>query len=361
MYLLPSLPPPPQITKAAIQAMGQESRFNLEDLKVIKTESGRDRNCPLIPTRNPCPAVRPPGWRITVQGKTPDRQETWVYYADTKDQVTLDAPASLSPKVRRSLSDRFNIPPKNLIIHTAQLVSYSPPCPGDRLCPAAVSPAWRISGPDFGVTHVGLNGENFDPDTSIPNLFDRYPGDRAKLPTTIGRAAVIDLAQKLNLNPLSEEIKIASVKAITWNLCRGGSGPTQPERGICPDVDVSGWKILLDAGGLRWVYYENNGLTLDAAQTIAPTIEGRLKGAIARQARLSPDAIQIQASSVNSIYLAGCLDGQLSLRCRQSAQLGWRFRAIISGQTQFNAWTYQSNFQGTQVKLLEKGTWFPVP
>lgn len=119
--------------------------------------------------------------------------------------------------------------------------------------------------------------------------------------------------------------------------------------------------MLIDAGGLRWVYYENNGLTLDAAQTIAPEIENRLKGAIAKQARLSPDAIQVQASSVSSIYLAGCLDGQLSLRCRQSAQLGWRFRALISGQSQFNAWTYQSNFQGTQVKLLEKGVWSPPP
>jgi hypothetical protein len=184
---------------------------------------------------------------------------------------------------------------------------------------------------------------------------------------------------------LGQNFRVVSLKAINWNECRGGNpAPSQPARGICPDIDRRGWQMITANGSVRWVHYlmKSEGTTLPPIDRVSPDGPQSLPKSIGTTLLRSLAKREGKLLSNYRVYWAdatffdGCLNPVMAMQspdrpnrinpalgCRQRVQSGWQVSVmgneISGGGTPLT--TYYVNGSGTDYRLISQTQWFPPP
>lgn len=372
-------PLPPGLPAQLMDAMRQQLGGAVEDFAIASAAPVRWRSC----AQWPCQPQDYDGFRVKVSGKG----ETWTYYSASTEPasdspaylIQLDGTASLNPAVQASLKSLNNRgPADDLKILAATPIPSPQTCPNPATCD--VPPHWEIltnvaQQPFHRIDLQGNNLEQTDFSTVIPT-------EQAGLPEPYIAAMLQDLQRRQHQSPsLPME---TSIKAIRWNDCDGSSlKPSEPARGICPDAERSGWQLSTRSGSLTWIYYflappstlQLDFVRPDGLQSLPQSVRDAVIAAANRYDRLNglsddptkPNQYRLEWASAQ--FFDRCLQSDPNaagrpLICSQAIESGWRVEVIgnqltsSGGQTLL---TYHSNLDGSNVRFVAKGTWFPPP
>ncbi|MEA5514122.1 hypothetical protein [Nodularia sp. UHCC 0506] len=361
---------PQNLEIAVREKMAQQLQINSEILKLTKSEIATWEDClpdksGVIPTQ-PCPAKSRSGWRVTIS----DQRENWVYYVTNNGFITLDATASLNQTIISTLSQRLGLKPNQLRIVAAQLSKGLSACPTNTTCKVQPILGWRIlvegrKKPFF----LGLDGK----DLNYGNLSLYLPQETAEMPQNIVEKVLEDVVSRHD--KLTSNLKVESIKAITWNWCQGAeTGPTKPEMGNCPDIEQAGWQMIVIMDANRYVYYVNKRAISDpnfspipdGMQSLPSSLVSVIKKDAAKRAKVSENIIGLHSTTPK--FFDSCLniDNQ-KLSCRQSIQAGWEVNVLGGNVSSGNpswasaAWMYNVNLAGNDIRFVHSGVWVPVP
>jgi hypothetical protein len=371
-------PASPTWTKSVIETMAGAFGADPSQFKIVKMTPATWQDCPPIPDRSisgDCKPKARSGWRVAVKGKG----ETWQYLVTTAGNITLDAPASVSPKVRSALATFANMPGRSLRLSAVQLVQNMSGCPVGALCKMSPNPAWKILSEGPNPVTISLQGEVL----TGGSLASFLPANLAGMPATYGDAVLQDVRDRSD-GMLPANLR-ASVKAINWNECRGGDpAPSQPQRGICPDIDRSGWQMITTSGPMRWVHYLNKSdemplptigrVSPDGPQSLPPSIGMALMRSLAQ--RDGKPLANYRVYWADATFFDGCLNPAIAMQspespnlinpalsCQQRVQSGWQVGVMgneISGGATLLT-TYHVNATGQDYRLISQAPWFPRP
>jgi hypothetical protein len=315
----------------------------------------------------PCTKFAQKGWRVKVRGKG----ENWVYFVTEKGFITLDAPASISYKAKLAVAKKLSIQPQNIGIKAAQLTFPPQACLVAKPCPIRHKLSWRIllNSDRSQIFHIDLQGNN----PYISNSL--FPNNSGIIPQEIGESVMRDVVNR-EQRPISN-LNVESLKATTWNWCRGkGIGPTPPDMGACPDIDQSGWQMIVPSASARFIYYIQKSLSgdymfaADGVQSLPQLAATRVKKDAANRAKVSINDINVRF--VEPRFFDGCLDiDHQKLHCRQSVIGGWQVTAL-GGQSAPNsppfstlptiaAWVYNVTTSGNDLRFVQATRWMPKP
>lgn len=376
---------PPALQTALLQTMAQTMGRHPAQLRITQTEPATWQDC-LSPTQTwpsaTCQPIDRTGWRVRVSGLG----ETWVYYVTREGTIRLDGPASLSSKVRATLINTLKFDPAAVTITAAQPIQFWSDCQPHPLCLPGQTPAWKIL--VAGVQQpqvVSFSGQQL----IAPSLGRFLPPNLARMPKAYGEAVLRDVRDRQD-GLLAPNLKVERIRAITWNECRGGDpAPSQPIRGICPDVSQSGWQLIVTSGPVRWVYYllkpPVGTLPLPAIGPVAPDGLQSVPQSVANaaiQAAAQRDGLPTTAYRIHwadARFFDGCLNlpatspslnqpngANPALFCRQRIQSGWQI-SVAGGKPVQTPWrgmplsTYHTNLTGTETRLIAQTTWLAPP
>jgi hypothetical protein len=359
---------PPKLETAVRQKMAQQLLINPEFLKLTKSQIATWEDClpdksGLIPAQ-PCAAKSLSGWRVTMSSPS----ENWVYYVTNNGFITLDATASLNNKIITNLSKILGIKPKQLKISAAQLTTGFPVCAINGTCKISTNLGWRIlvegrEQPFF----LSLDGTEL----KYSNLSLYLPRQTAGMPRDIAQQVLEDVVHRHD--KLTSNLRVESIKPLKWNWCDSG-GPSKPPRGNCPNIEETGWQMIVISGVKRYIYYipqsaitQPNFYPLpDGVQSLSHSLVKSIKKDAAKRANLPEKMINLRWGK--PIFFDRCLniDNQ-KLNCRQSITAGWEVEVMGSNFSHSNisssntTWIYHVNLLGNDVRFLQSGVWTPIP
>jgi len=357
----------------------------------------------------PCEVQNFSGWRTEVAGEFPSLAQSIerVYYADDQGlAIVPDHLGSLSEAVRSEVAQALKLPVDQLTFLAAQEESFYPAtgCPQTGICPIPpLGLSWRILVQAQGVEHL-VNVSSLGSQLHTPERDAFFSeADRSQLgtlPLAWANAVVQDAQTRLlsgeilpppNLPegvPTGAEIdfQVEAIRSVTWNACRGGTGPTQPIRGNCPDITVAGWQMII-VGGLkqapfRLVYYipepDSSGLDHlgladqdvvmpgpDAMQSLPAEVRTRILEAAAEDTGLPTTTLQLHG--VEARWWDACLNtAPQRVSCHNGIRPGWRIeilgvQSVPAQPWATPLWIYHANLTGTEVHLVHQGQWSPPP
>jgi hypothetical protein len=288
----------------------------------------------------------------------------------------------VSAKVKTGLAKALNRDVTTLRFQAVQPVQNMAGCPVTALCKMAANPAWKILLDDtatpYTVTFQGALVE----EASFASFL---PPNLVGMPASYGEAVLRDVRDRAD-GMLTQNFRVVSLKAINWNDCRGGNpAPTQPMRGICPDIDRSGWQMITANGSVRWVHYLLKPdvmplpPTLDRVSPDGPQSLPKLMGIALIRSLAKREGKLLSNYWVywaDATFFDGCLNPVMpmqspdqpnrinpALSCRQRVQSGWQVSVmgneISGGGTPLT--TYYVNGSGTDYRLISQTQWFPPP
>ncbi len=334
-------------------------------------------DCVPIPDRyitGDCAPQTRSGWRVQAKGKG----ETWQYLVTAAGHITLDGPASVSPKVRAGLAKSLNRNVTSLRFQAVQLVQNMEGCPVATLCKIAAHPAWKILLDDAASPHtMTLHGKRVQDDRFASFL----PANLAGLPPRYGEAVLRDVRDRSD-GMLTPNFRVEGIKAIKWHDCQGGDpAPSQPMRGICADINHEGWQMITVSGPVRWVHYLTkldappstvNRVLLDGPQSLPKSIGTTLIRSLAKQE--GKQVANYRVHWADATFFDGCLNPvaamqlpnriNLAVGCRQRIQSGWQVSVMGDGFASGGGTpltTYHVNGLGTDYRLISQTQWFPPP
>ncbi|MBD1846112.1 hypothetical protein H6F89_22375 [Cyanobacteria bacterium FACHB-63] len=138
--------------------------------------------------------------------------------------------------------------------------------------------------------------------------------DRVSPSNTLTNAVIQDAQERFNTpelmlemasdSPTNIGVRVESIEPATWNECSGDSGPSRPMRGICPDIDVSGWRVVVAGRALseplRLVYYIPQGAEVgfwtpqpDGLQSLSEAVQRRILTQVAEDAGISTSSLHL--------------------------------------------------------------------
>ncbi|NJK41415.1 MAG: hypothetical protein HC934_08765 [Acaryochloridaceae cyanobacterium SU_2_1] len=225
------------------------------------------------------------------------------------------------------------------------------------------------------------------PRCDYQNRIDNIPMDTlGTLPAALANAVMQDAQERFNKaelkSPMAPDtpadigVQVESIEPVTWNECGGGFGPSQPIRGICPNITVSGWRIVVAGEGssepLRLVYYIPEGVDAktwtpqpDGLQSLSEAIQRRILAQIAKNAGVPSSSQRLFWADPR--FFDRCLNAREGVpSCGMDIRSGWEVQVLVSQTTsntplQQPLWVYHTNFTGTEVRLVSKGLWMPPP
>jgi hypothetical protein len=277
------------------------------------------------------------------------------------------------------LAQSLNRDVKTLRFQAVQLVQNMEGCPVGALCKMAPNPAWKILLDDatspYTMTFQGKRVQ----DGSFASFL---PTNLAGLPPSYGEAVLRDVRDRAD-GMLTQNFRVEGIKAIKWNECQGGGpAPSQPARGICPDINHEGWQMITISGPVRWVHYLmkpdvppvptlDARATPDGPQSLPQSIGTTLIRSLAK--REGKQVSNYRVHWADATFFDGCLNPVVAMPlpnrinpavgCRQRIQSGWQVSVIgneISGGGQ-PLTTYHVNALGTDYRLISQTQWFPPP
>jgi hypothetical protein len=348
------------------QLLGVEEK----QVKSTKIERTNWQDCLPTPSQSKiCKQLSLSGFRVTMSGQG----ENWVYYVTDAGSITLDNRASLNKAIRSNLAKELAIQPNQLKIAAVQLITTSSCTQNTKNCKPKPSVEWRIlaNGREQPL-QIKLNGK---PSNLLNFLESRIPKSTSKMPREFAFKALKDVANRDGI--LTANLRIESIKATTWNWCRGGGvGPTPPDMGACPDINQPGWQMIVVSGSNRYIYYiPQAAATNPSSYQIAPdgmqslpklARETVIKNA-AKQANVLPNMMSIKFAEPK--FFDGCLNTiKETITCSNSIQGGWQVTAL-GGKLAGNSppvltsatWIYNVYLTGNQAKFVQSSTWFPKP
>jgi hypothetical protein len=178
-------------------------------------------------------------------------------------------------------------------------------------------------------------------------------------------------------------VRLESVKALTWNECQGGGErPTPPIRGICPDIKVSGWKMVVATQSkqtpFHWVYYIPQTAvqgeftpTPDGLQSLPSFVEQNIRATVMKQPEMPRSQFRIQ--TVHAILSSSCSNGngvgnanRQAMACLNQSRSGWQIGLLTASvnptaSLESTLWLYETNLLGTEVRLVHRGSWAMPP
>jgi hypothetical protein len=373
---LPTLPA--TLANQVLDTMAGTLVADRKQLTIGKITPATWQDCVPIPDRyitGDCVPQARSGWRVQAQGKG----EIWQYLVTSGGSITLDGPASVSPKVRAGLAQALNRDVKTLRFQAVQLVQNMEGCPVGALCKMAPNPAWKILLDDATSPYtMTLQGKRVQDGRFASFL----PKDLAGLPPSYGEAVLRDVRDRTD-GILTQNFRVEGIKAIKWNECRGGGpAPSQPARGICPDINREGWQMITISGPVRWVHYlmkpdvppvpsPDARATPDGPQSLPQSIGTTLIRSLAKREGKSLSNYRVHWA--DATFFDGCLNPVVAMPspnrinpavgCRQRIQSGWQVSVmgneISGGGTPLT--TYHVNALGTDYRLISQTQWFPPP
>lgn len=258
----------------------------IDNIRLVHAEPATWEDCdPDLPhgrfSYAPCEAKSRTGWRVMVMGEFSTIHQTIrrTYYVDGRSWAVASPVQNVPQELRSHLASTLQVPPSDLQILAAPEESFLPAtaCPEEDFCP--IPPTylgWRILAVAHGRDRI-VRLPSFGPPIHTDMRFEA--NDQVALgtlPVTLVNAVMQDAQERFNTAELMLEMfanapanlgsQVESIEPVTWNECGGGSGPSLPMRGICPNVSVSGWRVIVVGGvrsdPLRLVYYIPQGLML---------------------------------------------------------------------------------------------------
>jgi hypothetical protein len=374
---LPTLPT--TLSNQILETMAGSWGSDRQQFTISKITPTKWQDCVAIPDRyitSNCKPQTRSGWRVQVQGKG----EIWQYLVTSDGSITLDGSASVSPKVKAGLAKLLNRDVQTLRFQAVQLVQNMEGCPVGALCKMAPNPAWKILLDDATTSPYTMNLQGKRVQTGILASF--LPQDLAGLPPSYAEAAVRDVYDRSD-GLLAQNFRVEGIKATKWNECQGGGpAPSQPARGICPDISHEGWQMITIGGPVRWVHYFTKSdvmpvasldarATPDSPQSLPPSISTTLIRSLAK--REGKRISNYRVHWADAMFFDGCLNPAVALQvpkginsavgCRQHIQSGWQVSVIgneLSGSGQ-PLTTYHVNTMGTDYRVISQTSWFPPP
>lgn len=339
----------------------------------------------------PCEVESRPGWRVIVMGEFPTIHQTIMrtYYVDWRSWAVASPIQDVSQEMRSQIASTLQVAPANLQILATSEETFLPAtaCPDEDFCPIAPTYlGWRILAVANGRDRI-VRMPSFGPPIHTDIRFEENDEVAlGTLPTTLINAVMQDAQERFNTAELMLEMsadapanlgsQVESIEPVTWNECGGGSGPSLPMRGICPNVSVSGWRVIVKGEGrsdpLRLVYYIPQGADADSwtpqpdgLQSLSAAVQHRMLTQVAEQAGIPPSSLRLFWAEAR--FFDRCLNTHPgSPSCGRDIRPGWAVQILVDQATadmpmQQPLWVYHTNITGSDVRLVSQGTWMPPP
>ncbi|MDX2241649.1 MAG: hypothetical protein NW224_13275 [Leptolyngbyaceae cyanobacterium bins.302] len=381
---------------AVRQTFQRDYQNRIANIRIVHVESATWKDCnPDLPhgrfSYRPCEVTSRTGWRVIVTGEFPTIHQTitQTYYIDRRSQAVAASMKEVSEEVRSQVASTLRVPSTDLQIRAVQKESFLPAtaCSNEGFCPIPPNYlGWRIlavaNGRDrivrlrgFGSPiHADIRFEEND-EVSLGNL-----------PAALVNAVIQDAQERFNTPelmlkmapdaPAAIAAQIESIEPATWNECGGGSGPSLPMRGTCPNINVSGWRVVATGGvrsdPLRLVYYIPQGVDVgswtpqpDGLQSLSEAAQRRILAQVAEDAGISTSSVRLFWAEAR--FFDRCLNShEGALSCGMDIRPGWVVQILVnppssSTPTQQPMRVYHTNITGTDVRLVSQGHWMPPP
>jgi hypothetical protein len=236
------------------------------------------------------------------------------------------------------------------------------------------------------ILHLSSLGAPLHTEASSAFFSERDRATLGTLPVKVANAVMRDAQERLATSEfmpdpdlaagVEVDFRLGSIESIAWNLCRGSAGPTRTAMGICPDVTISGWRMVV-LGGLkqnpfRLVYYIPNNVDQDrwipqpdGLQSLPLSVQTRILQAVAKQANVPVSQLRIHWADTRLFDRCLSVNAQ-AVHCRSEIRPGWHIEVLVSPSTPTTSWeqtlwVYHTNLTGTDVRLVSRGTWTPPP
>ncbi|HEY9824919.1 MAG TPA: hypothetical protein V6D19_05690 [Stenomitos sp.] len=377
------------------QTLQRDYQNRVDNIRIVHVEPATWDDCdPDLShgrfSYRPCKATSRSGWRVIIMGEFPTIHQTMIrtYYVDQRSWAVAAPIKDVSEEMRSHISSTLQVSSSDLQILAAQEESVLPAtaCPEEGFCPIAPTYlGWRILVVANGRDHiVRLRGFG-SPIHRETKFEDNDEETLNTLPATLVNAVVQDAQERFNTPelrleiapnaPVALESQIESIEPVTWNECGGGSGPSLPMRGTCPNINVSGWRVVV-AGGvhsaqLRLVYYIPKGLDVgawtpqpDGLQSLSEAVQHRILAQVAEDTRIPVSGLRLFWADAR--FFDRCLNTTKdSPSCGVDIRPGWAVQILVEQATstpmQQPLWVYHSNVLGTDVRRVSQGNWMPPP
>jgi hypothetical protein len=385
---------PSRVETIVLETFARDYQDRLSQLHIRDVQRATWQDCaadlPHEPlSEDPCVIQSRSGWQVTVAGEFPGVAQPIqrLYYVESRGRrhrgsvATLDALGSLSEADRRAIATHFNQPLADLQLLAAQKTAVYPDIDCQSFCNAApVLLGWQVLVRHAGTNHI-VNLNAFA--TTDPNLSDFFTAtDRLRLgtlPLALANRVMRDAQDRLPIGN-AHSARLQSVRALTWNLCHGLDGPTREIRGICPDVDVPGWEMVIDVGTAQQpiplTYYipqgsdsQSNILRPDGLKSISEVLSAQILQTVSSQVNIPAADLRLQGAWPQ--FLNQCLTANESvLACRNGIMAGWQVSVVwinspvtapVTTAVGPPLFVYNVNLLGTEARFVRQGQLMPPP
>jgi hypothetical protein len=150
-------------------------------------------------------------------------------------------------RVRRDLSDRFNISRQSLRMIAFSRETWSNSCLGleapNERCAGVLVEGWRIEMTD------GQQNWMYRTDLTAEVLRPERPVVEAQLPADVSAKVLSTIAKQVRV-PVSS-LRITESREATWDGCMGIYEPNR----ACTQIAIAGWRLIVTDEKQNWVYH----------------------------------------------------------------------------------------------------------
>jgi hypothetical protein len=358
-----------------------------DTFKITQIEPATWQDCLTGPNRpNPlstCQPLSKTGHKVRVNGQG----ETWTYYVTPDAQLTLDGPASMSPKIYQTLTKTLGYDPNTqLKILAAQPLSQLQSChtsSPSNPCNVTPTPYWQLLIEQHPrPIAIDFQGRIMPPQPGSLKSF--LPKNLAGLSPAFAEAVLQEVRDR-HLGTLPPNLRVERIKRTTWTMCNSGGvpvsgpGPSRPIVGACAVGVSSGWQMITRSGPVQWVHYVqpwpltarvsplSNPLAPDGPQSLPKATADAVIQAVAQQEKQPRSNYKIHWADAR--FFDACLNPapqfnpvNSALFCRQGLQSGWQVE--VMGQTKTGnprLYSYHASLTAHDVRFISAHDWLPPP
>ncbi|NJO40187.1 MAG: hypothetical protein HC769_30030 [Cyanobacteria bacterium CRU_2_1] len=211
-------------------------------------------------------------------------------------------PHQVANRIRRDLARQLDIPRRNLSIASYSQETWSDGCLGIpnpvALCIQATVPGWRVEVTDGNQSWFYRT----DATAQVLQLEPQPDSTASELPQEVSDR-VLQMASQDSGLPLSS-LSIAQAEQRTWNGCFGiDSGD-----GVCTQIAISGWQVVVMGDQGYWVYHTNNDGSDIRLNEAASYSEGAIVPRFIANSDL-PSYFTLRSEAVFQIFVEGGISG----------------------------------------------------
>lgn len=214
-----------------------------------------------------------------------------------KPIVATTLPIELA--VRRDLSQRLNIPPRDIKIVRFTPQTWSDGCLGlggaTENCLRAIVEGWRVEVTANQQTWIYRTGKT-------ANVIRLEPQSTASLPAIVSQRLLRQVAREVRVPVI--RLRISEVKSAVWDGCLG---IFTPGRG-CTKIALQGWQVIVAGNNRSWVYHlDQDGNRIAQNPTASGSRDGLVPSFISEE-----DRPQIESNVIFRSTVSGDFTGRVT-------------------------------------------------